>query len=648
MTHTPTIPEAVAAYAWPPPRNRTRARRVPTRVPANWNPSLSPDANRVVFVSDRSGAPRAYVQQVGGEEQHQLETGGEPVIEVSWSPNGDWIACVVAPGGSPRHEVWLIRPDARDLHLAAGAHHGCAFLCGWAVQSGRVMVTQAGGAAFGNCALLIDPESGARDELGSAEMLLLRDVSPDERSTIVRLGPRSARWLELRTPNGSPREVLGGPAEGSRDMGVFSPDGQIIYMRSDVGRNLAALVGVSLSDGIQHVVAERGDAELENFAISADRRVLVLLWNLFGGRSEVTLYEPAHARRRSLPAPPGEVFSGLSLSHDGGWLALTAEGPSQPKNVWLVHVHGESVVPMTYTPPKLTPKKTTTPELHRFAAADGVGLSGWLYRTPQRPAGTEPGPVVIHLHGGPEAQDRPTFSALYSNLVARGMSVFAPNVRGSSGFGREFVNADNVEKRYAAISDVKACVEYLVTHQIADPARIGCMGRSYGGYLTLAALVHYPDLFAVGVDTCGMADLLTFYERTEPWIALEAVSKYGHPERDRELLRDLSPIHRIDRLAAPLLVVHGAHDTNVPLYEAEQLVRELHARNLRGGFLLFPDEGHEVLLQHNRAKYIRVVGDWLADYLLTDKPRRGTSLVEHAPRSDERGSVPPLDLETPK
>jgi dipeptidyl aminopeptidase/acylaminoacyl peptidase len=639
VTHT-SISDAVAAYAWPPPRTRTRVRRVPARVPANWNPSLSPDANRVVFVSDRGGAPRAYVQKVGGEEQHQLETGGEPVIEVSWSPSGEWIACVLAPGGSPRHEVWLIRPDGSELHLAAGAHHGCAFLCGWAATSGRLMVTQAGGAHDGNCAFLLDPLSGERTELGCAQMLLLRDVSPDERASIVRLGPRSARWLELRSPNGVPHDVLGGPAAGSRDLGHFSPDGRIVYLRSDVDRNLAALVAVNVATGEQHVVAERGDAELESFAISPDRRVMVLLWNLYGGRSEVTLYEPAHARRRSLPAPPGEVFSGLSLSYDGGWLALTSEGPSQPKNVWLVNVHGESVVPMTYTPPQLTPKKTTTPELHRFAAADGLGLSGWLYRTPQRPAGTEPGPVVLHLHGGPEAQDRPTFSALYSNLVARGMSVFAPNVRGSSGFGREFVNADNVERRYAAITDVKACVDYLITHDIADPDRIGCMGRSYGGYLTLAALVEYPELFAVGVDTCGMSNLLSFYERTEPWIALEAVSKYGDPERDRELLRDLSPLFKLDRLAAPLLVVHGAHDTNVPLHEAEQLVRELAARNLRGGFLLFPDEGHDLLFQHNRAKYIRVVGDWLADYLLTDKPRKSAH--------DDHKSVPPLEMSTPK
>jgi dipeptidyl aminopeptidase/acylaminoacyl peptidase len=620
MSDRSALSEAVAAYAWPPSSGRRERRRSQVRVPANWGASLSPDGSHVVFISDRADSPRAFVQTVGGEAQHLLDTGGEPVLQVCWSPNGEWIACVVAPGGSVRHEVWLIRPTGQDLHLAASAAHGCAFLCDFATPSGRVAVTQVGAVAQDNLALLVDPETGACERVGGADLLLLLDVSPDERSVLLRRGPRSARWLTLHERDQPERLVLPHAADGSSDLGGFSADGGTLYVRSDVARELPALLAISLSDGTQRVVAERSDAELEGFALSRDRRMMVLLWNVLGGRSELTLLELPSERERALAAPPGEVFSGLSLSFDGAWLALTAEGPSQPKNVWLVNVHGASVVPLTYTPPKLTPHKTAAPELQQFAAADGLELSGWLYRATRSRAGA----LVIYLHGGPEAQDRPTFSALYGYLVARGISVFAANVRGSSGFGRSFVNADNGAGRYAAIGDVRSCVEHVVRHGLADAARIGCMGRSYGGYLTLAALVQFPELFAVGIEICGMADLLAFFERTEPWIAAEAVSKYGHPQRDRELLRALSPLHRFDRLTAPLLVVHGAHDTNVPLHEAEQVVVALAARKLPGGFLLFPDEGHEILLQHNRTKYIRAVGDWLAEYLLSDEPRPAT------------------------
>ena len=145
------------------------------------------------------------------------------------------------------------------------------------------------------------------------------------------------------------------------------------------------------------------------------------------------------------------------------------------------------------------------------------------------------------------------------------------------------------------------------------------MGRSYGGYLTLVAMTWYAELFAVGVDVCGMVDLETFYANTEPWIAEAAYSKYGHPERDRDLLRALSPIHRIDELRAPLLVVHGAHDTNVPLNEAEQVVAALDARRVPCEFLLFRDEGHQIRKIANRTYFVDTVVDWLSRHLTPDR-----------------------------
>jgi dipeptidyl aminopeptidase/acylaminoacyl peptidase len=223
----------------------------------------------------------------------------------------------------------------------------------------------------------------------------------------------------------------------------------------------------------------------------------------------------------------------------------------------------------------------------------------------------------LWFHGGPEAQERPGHGPLFQSLVDRGIAVFAPNVRGSSGFGRSFVNADNGSLRYAAIQDVKSCVDYLVEAGVTDPAKVGCMGRSYGGYLTLAALTTFPDMFAVGIDVCGMSNFATFYEHTEPWIASAAVSKYGDPVTDRELLEDLSPITRIDRLRTPLLVVHGENDSNVPVIEAEQVVKALAERGVEHRYLLYPDEGHELLHRSSRAEYLRETVEWLTGHLLT-------------------------------
>jgi dipeptidyl aminopeptidase/acylaminoacyl peptidase len=254
------------------------------------------------------------------------------------------------------------------------------------------------------------------------------------------------------------------------------------------------------------------------------------------------------------------------------------------------------------------------PTLSVFPAHDGLELSGWLFR----PRGDGPHPTVIWLHGGPEAQERPGHAPLFQSLVDLGIAVFAANVRGSSGFGKTYVNADNGVLRYDAIEDVRTCVRHLVSSGVADPSRVGVMGRSYGGYLTLAALTTFPDLFAVGIDVCGMSNFSTFYQYTEPWIAAAAVSKYGDPVADAALLTDLSPMTHIDRLRAPLMIVHGENDSNVPVIEAEQVAAALAERGVPHRYLLFPGEGHELLHRTSRAEYLRETVGWLTTHLRPD------------------------------
>jgi dipeptidyl aminopeptidase/acylaminoacyl peptidase len=208
------------------------------------------------------------------------------------------------------------------------------------------------------------------------------------------------------------------------------------------------------------------------------------------------------------------------------------------------------------------------------------------------------------------------FQPLFQALVAAGVAVFAPNVRGSGGYGRAFTQADDHERRFAAIADVRSTVEFLVDSGLADASRIGVAGRSYGGYLTLVALAWYPELFRVGVDVCGISDFATFYTETEPWIAEAAITKYGDPRADAALLRELSPMQHVERIVAPLLVVHGLHDTNVPLVEARQVVNALTERGATPGFLLFEDEGHEVKGSENRAVFVREVVGWVTAQLL--------------------------------
>ena len=187
---------------------------------------------------------------------------------------------------------------------------------------------------------------------------------------------------------------------------------------------------------------------------------------------------------------------------------------------------------------------------------------------------------------------RPALSDVTQALVARGISVFAPNVRGSSGFGKRFVNLDNGALRVDGVRDIEATTRALVALGIADPARLGIMGGSYGGSMVMAGVTEYPDMFAAGANLFGVVNFATFFANTEPWMAAISTVEYGDPATQAEMLRRLSPIHRLDRIRTPLIVLHGANDTNVPLVEAEQIVANLRGRNIPVDYVLFPDEGH--------------------------------------------------------
>ncbi len=193
--------------------------------------------------------------------------------------------------------------------------------------------------------------------------------------------------------------------------------------------------------------------------------------------------------------------------------------------------------------------------------------------------------------------------------------MLAPNIRGSAGFGKTFVNLDNGRLRFDAIRDIEACVDFVVSEGLAEPGRIGVMGGSYGGYMTMAALAYYPDLVAAGVTICGVVNFETFFANTEPWMAAISKLEYGDPDTERDLLRELSPIHKIDRVQAPTLVLHGANDTNVPVVEAEQVVETLESRGVPVAYILFDGEGHGFRKTESKIEATVATVSWFVRHL---------------------------------
>ncbi|MGV0580356.1 alpha/beta fold hydrolase [Mycolicibacterium elephantis] len=603
---------------------------------------MSPDATAFAHLVDDGGFPRAVQRFLRGwraSSSRDVELPVEgPVLRVMHSADGHWLACEVAPDGSTRSQIWVVTtdPDDRDARRIdswpEGVQEGTAELINWDGTQVAAILTGEDGVGT-SC--LIDPATGEMTVLDRRSAGRLVDAWSGV--ALVRVGPRGYRDL-IMLRAGIETVLLPYDPGSTTDTGIILDDhlprrlrtgleGELTeryqpatsydedstegyvraLVRSENGAEYARLLEVTVTaDGVAyHVVAERPDHELDEFTVSDDLSTVAMLWNIHGASelqvldlTDYTLHEP-------IPLP-GMVASELSISAGGSMLAMTVEGPSSPPTVELVDPRtGEWE--LVDREPSLGPV-STDPTLETITARDGLQFSGWLFRPPD---GVDPIGAMLFLHGGPEGQGRPGYNEFFPALLEAGITVFLPNVRGSGGFGRSFMHADDRERRFAAIDDVADAVNFLVENGHAPADRIACCGWSYGGYLTQAALTFHPELFAAGISICGMSDLNTWYRTTEPWIAAAAYPKYGHPVSDQDLLAELSPLQRVQDLVAPLLLVHGANDTNVPPTESQQMYDALRTLGRTVEYLVFDDDGHEIDRRENRAVLLKAMSEWL-------------------------------------
>ncbi len=589
------------------------------RVGGAWSPSFSPDGARLAFVSDLSGVPQVWTIPVSGGFPERVTPFEDPVEKVRWSPAGALLAFSVAPGGAASEQVWVSRPDGTGLRLLTDGGRETNRLDGFTRDASRLRVASSGRNATAIDAYLLDPltrEASARCAASGASSYA--DVSCDGRFALLSRSsrPRSGDLLLVDLASGA--ELLLTPLESPaavRDA-VFSPDSRTVWLSTDAGRDLLAFARIRLAangaPGPIEIVAARDDAELSAFAVDGAGLTAVLVWNV-AGRSELAFVDLATLRSRPGPALPAEVATDPVFSPDGARLALVLSGFDAPADVWLLERARGTFRQLTKSPRAgVDPGSLARPTLVRLSGQDGLPIPARLYR-PRGAAG--PGPIVLSLHGGPEDSGPHAFSADLQALVAEGISVLAPDVRGSAGSGRRFASLDDGPLRRNAIEDVAACVDWAVSSGLADPKRVGVLGLSGGGYLAMAALAAYPDRFAAAATLAGFADLPSFLRGTEPWLAAAAKSEYGDPDTEPLLLATLSPVRRLDRVTTPTLVLHGANDTICPVEGAEHLVRGLDRRGVPTRWVVFPDEGHGFRKTSNRVRATVEVVRWFATYL---------------------------------
>ncbi|MGY1770477.1 alpha/beta fold hydrolase [Blastococcus sp. SYSU D00813] len=623
---SPVVPAPVGTVAALPAEVRLAVAEVAGAAGA-WCPALSPAGDRVAYVTDRSGIPRLEVLpvgDVGGAAALPLVLSGpdQEVVSVAWAPDGAWLAYLVSPGGSICAELHVVRPDGSDARLVAGEDPRATVFAGHWTRPGSYVCSIAPGTGPDADVVLVDVETGAHRTLARGGFLSVTAVSADERWVLARRGPRGYRHVVLvDVATGEARRVLPLDAPGgiASEDGRFAPDGGSVLLRASLpgrpGTDRAGLVEVPLgADGVPgegRVVLRRPDADLDGYAVRPDGTVLAV-WNA-GGVTELHVHDRATGAVLDRVALPEPVLPGWSLSADGGTVVAELTGPHTPRGLWSVPL-GAAGAPARLPSLPRRPDRALSVEPVRldYAAADGTPLHGWLYTPPDVHG---PNRTVVSFHGGPEGQERPSWSPVAQSLVAAGLTVFAPNVRGSGGQGRAFMCADDVAAREATFDDVPATVRFLVDAGVALTGRVGAHGWSYGGYLTLVALTRWPDLFAAGVSLAGMSDLRTFFAGTEPWMAAASVTEYGDPVADRDMLAAISPMTALERLTAPVLLAHGDRDTNVPVAESVQAHQALQALGARSELLLFPGEGHTIVGREHLVQLAEAEVAWFTRWL---------------------------------
>lgn len=589
------------------------------RVGASYGPAFSPDGSRLSILSNLTGVFQVWTVPVGGGWPQLVTPLDDWITKVVWSPDGAWIAFNMAPGGGMNQQVYVVRPDGSDLRLLTDGGQENNWLGLWTPDSKQITIASNRQDPTAMDIYLAEVDSGEmRLAVKNQGTGRVQDISPDGKRLILqRSVHRSDDNLYLvNLETGTETLLTPHDGPGNFHIGKFAADDRTIYLTSDQNRDRVAFARIRLAadgqPGAIETLTAREDADLDDLAVARDGSRVALVWNA-SGRNELGFFDCSAGESQPGTELPAECILDVTYSLDGRYLAMTLTGAAAPSDVWVLDSRSGSLTQITHSPhPGVDLNALVRPNLVQFTAHDGLELSGWMY-LPQK--FQRPGPVVLDFHGGPEGQAQPVFNSTYQALLQQGIAVLAPNVRGSSGFGKRFVNLDNGSLRFDAVRDIKACVDYVVGSGIADPGRIGISGGSYGGYMTMAGLTEYPDLFAAGANLFGIVNFATFFEQTEPWMAAISKIEYGDPETEADMLRDLSPIHKIDRVTAPTLVLHGANDTNVPVIEAEQVVEQLQQRGVSVDYVLFPDEGHGFVKAPNRITSAVAIVRWFKQHL---------------------------------
>jgi dipeptidyl aminopeptidase/acylaminoacyl peptidase len=584
----PPIPASLAAEV----RRYTESRSASL---ADWHPT-----RRELLVSTRFGnvAQLHHVRTPGGARR-QLTFFDEPVGAATFEPReGGYFLFLRDEGGNEFAQIY--RYDLADggVTLLSDGGRSQNSLPLWSPRGDRVGFGSTARNGADRDIWVMDPADPASrrmvmenagggwwplDWSPDGSTLLVMEYESVNRSHLWTVDVASGRRARV-TPLGADTVAYG--------TGRFAADGRTLFVTTDRGGEFRTLARMDLASGALTPLSGDVAWDVDAVELAPDRRTLAFVVNE-AGIDRLYLMDAASGERRRVEVPVG-VIGALRWHRSGAEVGISLNSARSPTDVYSVEVATGALTRWTESETGgLVASELPEPELVRWTSFDGLEITGFLYRPPARFTG--PRPVVISIHGGPEAQARPVFqgrSNYYLNEL--GVAILYPNVRGSTGYGKTFVKLDNALRREDSVRDIGALLDWIGTRPELDAERVMVTGGSYGGYMTFAVATMYPERIRSALSVVGISHFGTFLRNTEDYRRDLRRAEYGD-ERDPEIAAffdRISPLNNAERIVRPLFVVQGGNDPRVPLSEAEQIVERVKANGTPVWYLMARDEGH--------------------------------------------------------
>ncbi|MGH7565784.1 MAG: prolyl oligopeptidase family serine peptidase [Gemmatimonadota bacterium] len=566
--------------------------------------------SRGIYVGTRfADVTQIHRVDMPGGSRRQLTFYEEPVSGSSRRPGSDEVLFSMDEGGSEFFQLWLLDTatgEARRLTDGESRNSGAE----WSEDGAQLAwtSTRRNGRSNDVWVMSVDDTSSARVavEAPDGASWSAGTWAPDGGELVIGqyVSVTDSRLHLLDVASGELRPLAGSADDPASWTGIdpeFTHDGRALFVVTDADDGVRRLGRLDLATGDFEALTADIDWDVEVFAIDDSRRRAAFVVNE-DGISRLYLIDPSTGEHAPVSSIPTGLVGRLRFSPDGRRLGLTLNTPRTPSDTFVLELGdggtaAVALVRWTFSEVGgLDTEKFVAPELIHYPTFDSVGgapreIPAFVYR----PAGSGPHPVIISIHGGPEGQYRPSFSSTFQMWLAKlGVAVVAPNVRGSSGYGREYLTLDNGRLREDSVRDIGALLDWIAAEPDLDESRVAVYGGSYGGYMVLASLVHYGDRLRAGVDYVGISNFVTFIENTEDYRRDLRRPEYGD-ERDPEMrafLESISPAGRAAEIESALFVVQGANDPRVPASESEQIAREVRANGARVWTMTAANEGH--------------------------------------------------------